>query len=138
MRENLSAVGQRLKQIRMNYFGKRWKWRVRSATQKDLFQGLVDGHQRSIGQMRFEEIACVRSAGLPAEVCGAQWSTAKGCWPRCQDSKCCPLQSARPHRSGGGCLSRDSPGSLGLAISVGPAQLSCGCSFAEGAQSPLA
>lgn len=35
---------------------------------------------------------------------------------------CCPLQSARPHHSGGSCLSKGSPGSVGLAISV--AQLS--------------
>lgn len=64
-----TAAGQRLKQIRTDCFGKSWKWGVHSAMQKYLFQGFIDGHKRSVGQMRFEQIACGRCAGLRAEVC---------------------------------------------------------------------
>lgn len=129
-----TGLGQLLKQIATDYFGKRWKWGIRSAMQKDLFQGCIDGHQRSVGQMRSEQIACVRSAGWGMRQ--AQRSTAKGCWHRCHHRQPCPLQSASPHHGRGGCLNRDSPGTLGLAISVGPAHLVCGCCFAKEAQSP--
>lgn len=50
------AVGQCSKKIRTDCFGKRWKWRACSAMQKYLLQGF-DGRQRSVGQMRFEQIA---------------------------------------------------------------------------------
>lgn len=50
------AVGQCSKKIRTDCFGKRWKRRACSAMQKYLLQGF-DGRQRSVGQMRFEQIA---------------------------------------------------------------------------------
>lgn len=51
-----TAVGQCSKQVRTDCFGKRWKWGACSAMQKDLLQGF-DGRQRSVGQMRFEQVA---------------------------------------------------------------------------------
>lgn len=132
-------MGYRLKQIRMDYFGKGWRWGVLSATQKDLIQGFIDGLQRGIGQMRFQQITWGRSAHLTADM----WhSTVEHSQKMLvlvpPQAACCPLQRAKTHHSGGAAaLAMLRLGSWGLTISLGPAQLWCGCRFAKGIQWPL-
>lgn len=90
---------------------------------KTYFKDLLMGTR---GVLAKRDLNRLPAAGLPASQlrCVARHDGAR---PRdagtgATQAACCPLQSARPHHRGGSCLSKGSPGSVGLAISV--AQLS--------------
>lgn len=127
------------KQVIMDYFGKEWRWGVHSAMQKDLVRRFIDELQGVLARWNFNRLP---EAGLPDSQLMCVSCTVEHSQEMLvlvpPQAACCPLQRAKTHNRGGAAAwAMLRLGFWGLAIRLGPAQLSCGCRFAKGVQCPL-